>query len=162
MKKLILVSPIVIAIAACSGGGSDAKMQPGEWEMKMELVDVKAEGLPPAMLDAMKQQMASQPAQKQCLTQEEVDNMSAEKLGGDNASGCQASNKQFGGGTIRADLTCSGQNGGPNGTINMSGTYGATEMNMDIKSDIQAPGMPSKINTNMRITGRRIGDCPAK
>lgn len=158
MKYFLLAAPVVTLVAACSGG--NVKMQPGEWEMKMELVDVKAEGLPPGALDMMKQQMAGQ-TQKRCLSQADVDNMSAEKLSGDTSTGCTASNTQFGGGTVRADLNCTGQGGGPTGTVNMNGSYTADSLTISTKSDITMPGMPGKMNMEMNITGRRLGDCPA-
>ena len=165
MKRLVLWAPSLALLAACSGGSD--QIQPGMWETTSRMTEVEIPGMPPAVAEQMKAQMANQTqTQSQCITPEQAANPAGNMLnaGGD-AQGCQFSDSTFSGGVIRVRGTCPGPAGA--GTANMSweGTYTATTMEGRITAEVQAPpgaqGGPQNIRMSGTLASRRTGDCPA-
>jgi hypothetical protein len=163
----------VLALAACgssdkgdgngsaaSGGGSASgvSLQPGEWEMKTEVVNVTAEGLPAGIADGMKAQAAS--TTKTCMTPEEAKGPKGDIFAG-NQSNCKSEGFSWSGGRIKGKTTCSGQGGAGKTVMEMDGTYSAQNIDMTMKSETDL-GMAGKaMKMEMRVSGRRIGECTA-
>jgi hypothetical protein len=127
------------------------------WETTSRMTNVELPGMPPAMAEQMKAQMANQAqTQSQC-------NMLNQ--GGD-AQGCQFSDSTFTGGRIKVRGTCPGPAGAGTATLSWEGTYTATTMEGQITAQVQAPagapkGGPQEIRMSGTLTSRRTGDCPA-
>ena len=166
MKRLVLWAPSLALLAACSGGGSD-QIQPGMWETTSRMTDVEVPGMPPAMAEQMKAQMANQTqTQSQCITPEQAANPAGSMLSqGEDAQGCTFSDSTFSGGVIRVRGTCPGPAGAGTATMSWEGSYTATTMEGAITAEVQAPpgpeGGPQTIRMSGTLSSRRTGDCPA-
>jgi hypothetical protein len=166
MKRLVLWAPSLALLAACSGGGSD-QIEPGMWETTTRMTEVEMPGMPPAMAEAMKAQLANQTqTQSQCITPEQAANPAGKMLnpGGGN-QGCTFADSTFSGGVIRVRGTCPGPNGQGQATMSLEGTYTARTMEGRISAEVTAPAGQPAGPQNIRMSGtlasRRTGDCPS-
>jgi hypothetical protein len=145
--------------AAAGGGASGAavSLQPGEWEMKMEVVDVVAEGLPGGMADAMKKNASS--TSKTCMTPEEAKGPKGDMFAGQKGGSCKSEGFKWAGGRIEGKTTCPGQGGTGETVMTMNGQYSPQSIDMTMKSKTDLMGKP--MTMEMRVTGRRVGECSA-
>jgi hypothetical protein len=186
MKTYLILSAAVLALAACgsgdkagesagngsapaasggtsapaASGGSSASgvtLQPGEWEMKMEVVDVKVAGLPPGLAESMKSQAGG--TNKTCMTPEEAKGPKGDIFAGDKSGQCKSEGFRWAGGRIQGKTTCPGQGGTGQTVMTMDGTYTAQNIDMTMKSETELMGKP--LTMEMRVTGRRVGECSA-
>ncbi len=162
MKTQMLMTAAALALAACgssdkSGGGSGVSLQPGEWEMKMEVVDVKAEGLPAGMADGMKKSASS--TTKTCMTPEEAKGPKGDIFAGDKSGSCKSEGFKWEGGRIQGKTTCPGQGGTGQTVMTMDGRYSPQSIDMTMKSETDLMGKP--MTMEMRVSGKRVGECPA-
>lgn len=147
------------AAATESGGGSAAGMslRPGEWEMKMEVVNVKVEGLPEGVADGMKSQAGG--VNRSCMTPEEAKGPKGDILAGDKSGQCKSEGFEWSGGRIKGKTTCPGPAGSGEMVMTMDGRYSPESIDVSMKSETAMMGKP--MTMEMRVTGRRIGECPA-
>ena len=175
MKTHLILSAAALALAACGssadksggngtaadsgGGGGSAgiSLQPGEWEMKMEVVSVAAPGLPAGMSDSMKQ--AASRTDRTCMTPEEAKAPKGDIFSGDKASGCKSEGFVWAGGRIQGKTTCPGQGGAGQTVMTMDGRYSPQTIDMTMKSQTDIMGKP--MTMEMRMSGRRVGECTA-
>jgi hypothetical protein len=172
MKTQWILSVAVLALAACGkpGGGNDSSaaaggggsasgvsLQPGEWEMKTEVVNVSAEGLPPGMLEGMKQSAGS--TTRTCMTPEEAKGPKGDLFAGDKSGNCKSEGFSWAGGRIRGKTICTGQGGAGKTVMEMDGSYGGQNIDMTMKSETDLGGKAMKME--MRVSGRRVGECSA-
>ena len=170
--SLCLASAMALALAACGSGdkadgekgdggsilgGGSAGMQAGEWEMTMETVDVSAPNLPP---EAMAQMKRPPMTTRTCMSEEEAKGPKPETFTG-NAGGanCKAEGFSWSGGKIKGKTVCTAPGGAGTMTMDMEGEYAATSMTVNMKMNTEQQGQSMTMDT--RITGKRIGDCPA-
>ncbi len=165
--SLCLASATALALAACGSGekggegssilGGSSAMQPGEWEMTIETLNVSAPNMPP---EAMAQMKRPPVTTKTCMSEEEAKGPKPETFTG-NAGGanCKAEGFSWAGGKIKGKTVCSGPGGSGNMTMDMDGEYARTSMTVNMKMKTEQQGMAMDMET--RITGKRIGDCPA-
>jgi hypothetical protein len=144
----------LLALAAC--GSSEVKLQPGEWEMKMETVNVTAPGMPASVTAAMKQPAATS---RSCITPEEAEGPKGDMFAGNVGANCKQEGFSWAGGRIKGTTTCTGSNGAGKVSMTMDGTYSAQAMDMNMKMTTEAAGTPMTVET--RMTGKRVGDCAA-
>ncbi len=108
--------------SAAGGGGSASasgvSLQPGEWEMKTEVVNVSAEGLPAGIADGMKAQASS--TTKTCMTAEEAKGPKGDIFAG-KGSNCKSEGFSWSGGRIKGKTTCTGQGGAGKTVMEMDG-----------------------------------------
>jgi hypothetical protein len=171
MKTQMMMTAAALALAACgssadkggngsaaaTGGGGGVSLQPGEWEMKMEVVNVSAEGLPAGMADGMKKSASS--TTKTCMTPEEAKGPKGDIFAGDKSGRCKSEGFKWEGGRIRGKTTCPGQGGTGETVMTMDGQYSPQSIDMTMKSETDLMGKPMKME--MRVSGKRIGECPA-
>jgi Protein of unknown function (DUF3617) len=161
MKRLIIIAPAIVLIAACSGGADT--IQHGQWEIVTEMTSVEAPGAPPALLEQMRASMASQrQTQSQCITAEQARNP-ARNMTGQNPAGCEFSDTTWAGGNVRIRANCRPP-GTPPVQLSIEGTYTAQQINNRINVSMEMPnptgaGAPMQIRLQGRMTGRRTGDC---
>jgi hypothetical protein len=176
MKTHLILSAAALALAACGsnekgdgngsaaagGGGSPSasasgvNLQPGEWEMKTEVVNVSAEGLPAGVAEGMKAQASS--SSKTCMTPEEAKGPKGDIFAG-KGSNCKSENFSWSGGTIKGRTVCTGQGGAGETVMEMDGKYSAQSIDMTMKSKTELAG--KGMTMEMRLSGRRIGECGA-
>lgn len=181
MKTRLILSVAALALAACgssggdkageggngsaeatgSGGGggsaSGVSLQPGEWEMKMEVVDVKVEGLPPGLAENMKSQAGG--INRTCMTPEEARAPKGDIFAGDKSGGCKSEGFKWEGGRIEGKTVCPGKGGSGQTVMTMDGRYSAQSIDMTMKSQTDLMNKP--MTMEMRLSGRRVGECTA-
>jgi hypothetical protein len=171
------IAPITIvalmALAACNKGGDSvsmknasiedvvktqkAKIQPGEWEVTVDMVDQKVTGGPPGMPAMPK----SPPVvTKTCITPEQVNRPEGMFSGGMDSlkKNCTYDSFSMADGKIDAKMHCTMPNGMKIEATN-SGTFSATELSSDSVSSVSGlpGGMSSSSHT--RMTAKRVGEC---
>jgi hypothetical protein len=168
MKTQWILGVAVLALAACgksgsgsggsgSGSGAGISLQPGEWEIKTEVVNVTAEGLPPGMMDGMKKSAGS--TTRTCMTEEDAKGPKGDLFAGDKSGNCKSENFSWSGGKISGKTVCAGAGGAGKTTMEMSGSYGAQNIDMTMKSQTDLGG--KAMTMEMRVSGHRVGECSA-
>jgi hypothetical protein len=173
MKTRLMMTAAALALAACGssdrsggngteaaaggGSGSAVSLQPGEWEMKMEVVNVTAEGLPPGMADGLKKSASR--TDRTCMTPEEAKAPKGDLFAGNKDGGCRSEGFKWEGGRIEGKTICPGQGGTGETTMTMAGSYSAESMDMTMKSQTDLMGKP--MTMEMRMSGKRVGECSA-
>ncbi|HEU0134184.1 MAG TPA: DUF3617 domain-containing protein [Allosphingosinicella sp.] len=147
------------AAAAAGGGasGSAINLQPGEWEMKMEVVNVKVEGLPEGVAESMKKQGGE--ATRTCMTPEEAKGPKPDLFTKNNPANCKSEGFSWANGRIQGKTVCSGEGGAGKSEMTMDGRYSAQNIDMTMKSDTEMMG--KTMTMEMRLSGRRVGECTA-
>lgn len=179
MKTGLILGAAALALAACgssggekgagngstaeaqggggSGSGSGVNLQPGEWEMKMDVVNVKVEGMPEGVADAMKKE-GGKPS-RTCMTPEEAKGPSADMFTKDNPANCKSEGFSWSGGRIQGKTVCEGQGGAGKTQMTMDGRYTPQSIDMTMKSETDMMG--KAMTMEMRLSGRRVGECTA-
>jgi hypothetical protein len=175
MKTQLILGAAVLALAACgnpggkdggnassgaAGGGSGAgvSLQPGEWEMKTEVVNVNIEGLPPGMAEGMKKQASN--TNRTCMTPEEAKGPKGDMFAG-GKNNCKSEGFSWAGGRIQGKTTCTGEGGTGTTVMEMSGQYSPQSIDMTMKSQTDLGVGGKKMSMEMRVSGRRVGECSA-
>ncbi len=179
MKKLLVSVAVLSLIGGCSDKGADhdgdgkitadevaeemntVRLEPGEWENTVEIVDVKVDGLPEGVsagvMDSMKGKVTTS---KSCITKDEADNPGAQFFAAQEKTNCEVKKFDMSGGAVSSEMSCSNMGGAPgNMTMAMDGQYGPSSYDMTMKMNGGASGM--KMNISAKSSGKRIGDCPA-
>ncbi|MEO7177422.1 MAG: DUF3617 family protein, partial [Allosphingosinicella sp.] len=123
-------------------------LQPGEWEMKSEVINV--EGVPPGI--AMAARMQGVGTSRLCVTADEA-RRPVPDMFVRNPSGSCKSEGASAGGRIRRKTVC---RAGGDIALSMEGQYTLRTVDVTIKSEINARGRQV---TETRFTGRLVGDC---
>lgn len=164
MKRLALLAPSLVLIAACSGGASTS-IQPGQWEDTVAITNVEIPGAPPEMANQMGAVMRQSQTRSHCVTPEMAANPTqgmANPTG--QAQGCTFQNQTFENGTINVSSTCPAPTGGGQVRTQLTGTYTATTLNaqLNVEGPTGAPaaaGAPQTMRMTGTLTSRRTGDC---
>jgi uncharacterized protein DUF3617 len=165
-------------LGGCGGGGGNVVvMEPGEWEMTTRVTNVQTENLPPEMRGSGNQMQNQTITQRSCLPVS-ADVIRIQNLrftvplpmaGPGPVPGCRMPELSMEGGRIRMQMSCDGIPAGggmmgPGGqTMSMSGemngTYTANSVEVTGRGEVRVGG--GRGSAEVRITGRRIGACPA-
>jgi hypothetical protein len=171
MKTHLILSAAALALAACGssdkgdgngsaaapgGGAVGVSLQPGEWEMKTEVVSIAAEGLPKGMTEGMKANAGS--TSRTCMTPEEAKGPKGDLFAGDKSGNCKSEGFSWSGGRIKGITTCSPPGGGKT-VMTMDGRYSPQSIDMTMKSQTDIAG--KAMTMEMRVSGRRVGECSA-
>jgi hypothetical protein len=138
--------------ASASGGGA-AQIQPGEWEVTMETLNIEAPNMPPEAAAMMKKTMGEKNTTRQCITAEEA---AGDFTAPDQEADCTRQGFSLAGGRIQGSMTCTGEGGKV--TVTMAGQHSGTSY--DMTSKIASENEAGSMTIETRNTGRRIGDCP--
>jgi hypothetical protein len=132
-------------------GSAIAKLQPGKWEIKTQVSDLKMKDMPKGV-------SSTPPAQTNsiCLTAEQAAKGPAELLKGAQ-SDCTVTSSTFAGGKVESELTCK-MPGDMTMHSKTKGTFTETSFTTDQEMEMSgAHAMSQKVRTE----GRRIGECDA-
>lgn len=169
MKRILILAPSILALAACSRG--PANFQPGQWEMAMAVTGVDAPGLPPETLAQLRTAVGRPQTSSNCMTADQAANplrdLRAGMRQGMSSMGGQlncefANNDTFSGGTIRITATCRPPSGPGQARLLMEGGYTATTMDTRFTWTFEGPrpgGGTQTARLNGTAKGRRLGDC---
>jgi hypothetical protein len=154
------------AAPPAAGDPNAQSIQPGEWEMTSVMTSLEAPGAPPAVAQQMRGQLNQPQIRRQCITPAEAANPTRNLMNaGAPGQGCRFGDSVFAGGVIRIALTCQQPGGAASMRMAVEGGFSATEMNMALRMSMTGPRSgsgPQSFNMAGRMTGRRIGECPAR
>lgn len=173
----IMLAGSALTLAACSSeeetadAGSDEVMavedaaaeyakldkpEPGQYDMKVEILSFNMPGAPENMLDMIKTNMEGSFADGYCLTPEEADKGFEEQLGQIGNDGqCDFNNLSVDGGNVTGKATCEMQGGTMQ--MGMNGTVTSTSSDLTIDTVVDAGGKAMEMT--MQVTQKRTGDC---
>ena len=137
-----------------AGGTAAVTLQPGQWETTMQMEAPGMANLPPGVTPPTVRPITS----NVCITPEQAANPGAEAMSGNaQGNGCRTENFSFANGRIQGTSIC--ERDGVQARTTMTGQYTPTSYEMTIQSQTQIEGTTQ--NSTMRVTARRIGECPA-
>jgi hypothetical protein len=141
------------ATPAPAGGSGGLNIQPGEWEITMEMRTAQASGMPAGM--TMPQMPPS--TIRSCVTPEQVSRANANFLNGGGHPGmnCDYSGVTVAGGRIQGTSTCS--RAGMEARVTMDGSF--TPTSYDINQQMQSTMHGRSISSTNHLVGRRVGEC---
>jgi hypothetical protein len=139
-----------------TGGSGGITIQPGEWEITMEMQAAQVSGLPAGM------QMPHIPptTTRSCVTPEQVSRANTAFLGGASTHpgiDCDYSHVTIAGGRIQGTSTCS--RAGMQVSVTMDGSFTPTSYDVHQQMHSTMRGRTSE-STN-HLVGRRVGECTA-
>jgi hypothetical protein len=141
--------------AAAAAGGGGSTMQPGQWEITTAVEGI--EGLPAGMPASARPPATTT---RICLTAEQVaqPGTGIPTGGVTNQAGCRTESNNVSGGRIESTVQCEAPGGG-RVRVATTGQTGATSFDFQQRTEVSAQG--TNMTTRSRVTGRRVGDCPA-
>jgi hypothetical protein len=146
-------APGQTAAAAPAGGSGSLNIQPGLWEIRMEMQAAQVSGMPPGM----RMPHIAPTTIRSCVTPEQVSRANANFLSGSGHAGidCDYRGVTIAGGRIQGTSTCS--RSGMRATVVMDGSF--TPTSYDVHQEMHSTmGGRSTSSTN-HLVGRRIGEC---
>lgn len=141
------------AAAAPAGGSGTLNIQPGEWEVTMEIRGTEVSGMPAGM------PMPQIPPTtvRSCVTAEQVGRANGSFLSGGGHAGidCDYSRVTIAGGRIQGTSTCSRT--GMEVSVVMDGSF--TPTSYDINQQMRSTMHGRSTSSTNHLVGRRIGEC---
>ena len=174
--RIAMAAASLIALAACGGDGDDnkasagdgdvqgqgrilddddVKLRAGQWEMKTE---VNAPGMPAEVAAMMKSQAAT--ATTMCITEEEANRSDANLFTGKKDENCTTEGFEAKGGRVKGTITCNAATGEGKMTMEVDGAFQRESYEVTTRMDMQGMGSEA-MKMETKVTGRRLGDCPA-
>jgi len=138
------------------GGSAEVTMQPGQWEMTATVTRMTVPGMPAGMNPPMPPPNTT----RNCLTEEEARQASANFLNETTGAGegCTSQNSSMSGGRIQATVQCNRPEGQVRMTMNGQYTATTIDMTQTVQTSMQGG---QNVEMEARIAGRRVGECPA-
>lgn len=173
MRKLVLITGLCGALAACNqpsvsltnvsadevekqtkAAGLGSQIKAGEWETKVDLLDIEMPGINPAMKAEMLKRAKETKVHSYCISEEEAKRPGGIFTGNDTGE-CTYSKFEMSAGKVDITMVCPGQSGGKM-TMHVAGTFSADTIAAvsEMKGEGQFP-MQMKANVN----SRRLGEC---
>jgi hypothetical protein len=182
-RTTIGVSALALALSACSSGekaadsgkavgpadaaakvaGAQIKLQPGEYESTMKVLEFAMAGVPAGQLDRMKGMMGGQMEKphRYCFTPEQAAQGPKQLVSRMQQGDCKMSDFNSSANSFSGTMQCTFQGRGSS-TTKFAGTYASDGSTMTMESDQQMPGLPGKgMHMKMQVETRRVGDCAA-
>ena len=141
------------AAASAAGGSGSLTIQPGEWEITMEMEAAETTGMPPGMhLPHMPPTTV-----RSCVTPEQVSRANANFLSGSGHAGiaCDYSGVTVAGGRIQGTSTC--HRADMEATVTMDGSF--TPTSYDVRQQMRSTMRGRTSSSTNHLVGRRIGEC---
>lgn len=146
MNRLLFASPALLLLGAAA---SAPLIQPGKWENKVEILDVKMSGGPPGLAEAMR---GRPQVVTRCVTAAEASRGPQSAMNADKA--CRFTRYYAANGRISSELVCTRPTGTTTATA--QGSYTPTSY-----AAVGRVTMTGKVQMTMttRTSGRRLGGC---
>jgi Protein of unknown function (DUF3617) len=141
---------------AGTAGAAMVEMRPGQWETTVEVLRLNMANVP-GMPAGMTQPLPPPTTVRSCVTPEQARRPNADMFAGGNQAGCTYENFSMTGGRMQGVVTCNSSGTTVRSTFN--GSFGAESMQVESETQVSANGVT--VDTASRVTGRRLGDCPA-
>ena len=144
-------------VAAEMNDGGAINMKAGKWEVTNQFTTFEAPGVPENMMGMIKQQMGKGTTVSTCLTEEDVANPGADFLGNDEEDGCEFTEFNRSGNSMKIVVSCEPGDGMKVESA-MDGSYSSDSYEMDI--DAKMSGTPmGEIMMKGKVTGKYLGAC---
>lgn len=135
------------------------KLDPGEWELRVETLDMQGVGLPP---EATRSGIGQVQTFKTCVTAEQGTDPGKVFLQGLDEAKCDVSQMQVKDGGVNAVISCPvPQQPSARMRTTLSGSYLPSSYALEMNSVIEGLPNEASITVKARNTGKRLGDCPA-
>ena len=128
---------------------SHMRMAPGLWEVNSEVIEARGPDLPREVRNRM---VGPRPSRRHCLTAEQAAPPSAEILAARSGRDCVQQDFRVADGRLSGTMIC------PNARVRMAGRYGPQAY--ETRMEMETPVADVVMTLELRIRGRRIGDCP--
>ncbi len=165
--RLIMVSALALAVAACGSAGDtrsdgEIQMKAGKWSQTMVVEKFELPGAPPEVAGMLQGMVGQEQTTETCMTEDQVakgwEEQAKQSMQG---QACETDSFDAGGGDLSGKVVCKAENGG-GATMTIDGDYSAEEMNMTMTAEINDPNIPGGEGTMvMKMSGKRVGDCDA-
>ncbi|WP_066480430.1 MULTISPECIES: DUF3617 domain-containing protein [unclassified Sphingomonas] len=134
------------------------RLNPGEWETTVEVVDIDIPGMPKGgpHSDVMKVMREAKTTVTNCVTPEEAENPESGVFTGSNGQ-CRYERFRMGGGRIDGTLACRGKDGGGDMRMSVNGTFSDTAFALDNAMETRMGDSVMKMRA--KVSGKRIGAC---
>lgn len=154
--ELANASPSEIAKQAKASGAM--RLNPGEWETTVEVVDIEVPGMPKGgpHSQALGMMREAKTTVTNCVTQEEAENPESGVFTGSNGQ-CRYERFSMASGRIEGTLNCLGQDGGGTMRMTTAGTFSDTAFALDNAMETRLGESVMKMKA--KVSGKRIGDC---
>ena len=156
--SLTNASPEEVAEAAKASGAEAIQLRPGQWETKVEMVDLQLpdmKGMPAQVAERMRAEMSKPHSVSSCMTEEDVKNHGT-KMFGDAGNKCKYDKYEMSGGHVDAVMSCPSERGATK--LHMTGTFAADSFEVQQEMDMDL-GVGGTTHTKARVTGKRVGEC---
>ncbi len=170
----VLPFAALLAFAGCGGGSeapgnmsgdevkaevADVRVTPGEWEQRTEILSVEGPDMPLELAARFRQ---PRPPQRYCITPEQVAQPArvSDAIARPQA-GCTMRGFTMQGGRMEGAMACREGSAAQVSTM-MSGTYSPESFDYRSRIEMPPPIGDGVVRIEARITGRRIGTCPAQ
>jgi hypothetical protein len=138
----------------------DAGLRPGEWELSTEIGEVTTTGLAPRDRERARKRARQVAAKSRiCITPAEANGPKTGIFASGNARNCRSEGPGWSRGRIESRTVCPRTDGTGTSEVVLSGRYSALSMDFALDMKTERPGQAATMAT--RVTGRRVGDCPA-
>ena len=146
-----------VAKQAEAAGGA-TRLQPGQWETRVEIGELAMPDVPAAVAGAIKDTMksAANTTVTNCITPEEAERPQGKVFGG-NSDECRYEKFEMRGGRMEGTMVCNTDRGGSM-TMTTAGTFTATSF--AVSNDMAMKGGEQEMTMKAKVTGRRLGECP--
>ena len=142
------------ATPAASGAGAAVAMQPGQWEITTEVLEMEVPNMPKGVNGPTPPPTVV----RTCLTPQQASAPSGGFLtGSGETGGCTTENMSTSGGRIRGTVQCNQP--GTTMRSTMDGQFSPTGFEVNQRVETSSQGM--NVTMRSRTSGRRVGDCPA-
>lgn len=139
--------------------GAETLIEPGQWEYQMTLVEMSAPGMPPAMVDRMKQTMSASKVVDKCLRPDDVKKMEAAVA--EMPGNCRYDHYTMAGGQIDGRMTCT--NNGVTSEMTVKGSYSPGSSDVTVTNRMTGgQGSMANMTMTMNMKGKRVGACAAE
>lgn len=162
--RMIVVSTLALALAACGSSGDRAdgevQMKAGKWTQTMVIEKFELPGAPPEIAAMMQQMIGQEQSSETCMTEDQVAKGWAEQAKESmQGQACETESFDASDGKLSGKVVCSEDKGG-SATMMLDGDYDAESMAMTMTAEIQSADMPGGKGTMiMKLSGKRIGEC---
>lgn len=132
-------------------------IQPGKWNIRFEVKDVKLPAMVKGQADEIKAALSKEAAGHSCLSEAEASKPGADFFGGEGTENCTYTSFDIAGNRAKLGLSC-GMGGLGKAAMDLDGTVGDTEFQFDTKLVLEVP-MAGKIEIQGATIGKHEGKC---
>lgn len=160
-KKAESGAPVGSEQAAAQVAAAQIKLQPGEYESTIKLLDFSMPGMPAGQAEQMKAMMAGQQQKphRYCFTPEQAAEGPKQLVARMQQGDCKMSDFTTSANSVSGTMQCNFE-GRASSTTHFTGTYRPDGSTMTMESDQQMPGMAGKgTHMKMQVDTRRVGEC---